>query len=238
MFENILLATAIDSLVNIGAAVADSPAADGGLWGLFLKGGFFMWPILIGSIVMLAMALERQVNLRSGAVRPRKLAREVERRIANGDTTGAMQECAVLKTSAYARMVHACLQREGAEAYAMETAIEEAGARELINLRRGTRTLGVIADIAPLLGLLGTVTGMIKAFNVVAAAGALGKAELLAEGIGEALMTTAFGLCVAVPAIILYHYFRGRADNWVRIIEDDCLSYAQLLRDNKGSPRT
>lgn len=238
MMDHASLAGAIETLAIVATATVDQAAPDGGLWGLFLKGGFFMWPILIGSVVMLAMALERLVTLRPGNVRPKKIVREVKSRVAKGDADGAIKICAGSKNSAYARMVHACLQREGAEAYAMETAIEEAGARELNDLRRGTRTLGVIADITPLLGLLGTVTGMIKAFNVVAAAGALGKAELLAEGIGEALMTTAFGLCVAVPAIILYHYFRGRADTWVRVIEDDCLNYAQMLRDNKASPRT
>lgn len=229
LFMTVFLA---QSATGVSSAT-QSVFSEGGLWGLFLKGGIFMWPILLSSVVMVAVALERLVSLRSGMVRPRRLVKEVERRIRAGNPVAAVEKCASKGASAYARMVHACLQRAGSEHYAMEEALEEAGGRVLYDLRKGTRPLGVIADVAPLLGLLGTVTGMIKAFNVVASAGALGKAELLAEGIGEALMTTAFGLCVAVPAIILYHAFRGRAENWVRVIEDECLEYARLVRDGK-----
>ncbi len=225
------------SLADLTAATTDSLLADGSLWSLFQKGGLFMWPILISSVVMVALALERLASLRSRAVRPRRLVKRIEDRIADDDLDGAVAACTENRSSVYARMVQACLQHEAAKRYSMEATLEEVGARMVYDLRRGTRALGVIADIAPLLGLLGTVTGMIKAFNVVASAGALGKAELLAEGIGEALLTTAFGLCVAVPAIILFHYFRARAENWVRIVEEDCLAYAQSLRAGKGMRR-
>ena len=98
------------------------------------------------------------------------------------------------------------------------------------DLRRGARPLAVIGDIAPLLGLMGTVTGMIKAFDVVAKAGALGRTELLATGISEALLTTAFGLLVAVPSLVAYHWFRGRADAVAREMEDACLGLVRAVR--------
>jgi biopolymer transport protein ExbB len=127
-------------------------------------------------------------------------------------------------------MVRTCLDRADADGFEMEAALEEAGSRELYDLRRNARPLGVVADVAPLLGLMGTVIGMIKAFEVVAHSGALGRTELLAEGIGEALITTAFGLAVAVPSIIAYHYFRARADGFVRAMEDECLDIVNALR--------
>lgn len=87
-----------------------------------------------------------------------------------------------------------------------------------------------MADIAPLLGLMGTVTGMIKAFDVVARSGALGRTELLAEGISEALLTTAFGLIVAVPAAVCYHIYRAKAENLLRLMEDAALDILAALR--------
>ena len=115
-----------------------------------------------------------------------------------------------------------------------QAALEEAGARVLYDLRRGCRPLGIIAELAPLLGLLGTVTGMIEAFDVVAQENALGQAELLAGGISKALLTTAFGLCVAVPALLFYQYFRSKSEGWVRIIEDTCIERLVALRRRSG----
>ena len=115
----------------------------------------------------------------------------------------------------------------------MEVALEETGARVLYDLRKNARPLAVIADVSPLLGLMGTVLGMIKAFEVVARSGALGQAEMLAAGIAEALLTTAFGLSVAVPSLIFYHYFRGKGDGLVRQMEDTCIGIMRDLRKQR-----
>jgi biopolymer transport protein ExbB len=200
---------------------------------LFRKGGPMMWPILGCSIVMFAFFLERLVSLRRRAVFPSRLRQDAGTLIRAGRVDDASQQCAE-NGSPFGRLLHACMVRAGASGFEMEAALEEAGARVLYDLRRNTKALGVIADISPLLGLMGTVTGMIKAFNVVAKAGALGRAELLAEGISEALLTTAFGLLVAIPSMIFYNYFRSKADGLLREMEDTCLDILVDLRKKKG----
>ena len=221
-------ATAADTFTQ---AVLES-ASDGGVIALFVRGGEFMWPILICSVVGLAFIFERIVSLRRSAVYPTKQVKQVKRLIESDQTDAAVDYCEK-NSSPFTRVMHACLVRSDASGYEMEAALEESGARILYDLRRGARPLGIIAEVAPLLGLLGTVTGMIEAFDVVARQNALGKAELLADGIGKALLTTAFGLCVAVPALLAYQWFRGRSEGWVRIIEDTCIDMLTRIRRSR-----
>jgi len=216
-------------------ADSGSIAAGRSLEELFIRGGALMWPILLCSIVMLAFIFERLVALRRRQVFPPDLHAEMKRLAPGGDLTiaAALQRCTA-DGSPFARLLHGCLVRAGAGGFEMEAGLEEAGARVLHDLRNNGKTLSVIADVAPLLGLMGTVTGMIKAFDVVAKSNALGRTGLLAEGISEALLTTAFGLLVAVPAIIAYHIFRNRADNLVREMEDACLEIVLALRRERA----
>lgn len=209
----------------------DAVPEDGGtsLLTMFEQGGFLMWPILMCSIVMVAFALERAVGLRTSANFPPALERDLRELARVGDTEGAIARCSG-ESSPFSRLMLPCLQRAGNGGFEMETAMEDAGARVLYDLRRNCKSLAIIADIAPLLGLMGTVTGMIKAFDVVARTGALGRTELLAEGISEALLTTAFGLFVAVPAVLLYHYFRAKADNLLQTMENAGLEILATLR--------
>lgn len=199
------------------------------LFDTFRKGGVLMWPILLCSVVGFAFVLERLVALRSGAVFPRRFLRSVRGMLEEGQTDAALQACRENR-SPFARLLRACLERAGAGDADTAAALEEAGSRVLYDLRRNTRPLGVIADVAPLLGLMGTVVGMIKAFEVVASSGALGRTELLAEGIGEALITTAFGLSVAIPAVMLHQYFRGKAEGLTRAMEDACLELLSTVQ--------
>ena len=201
---------------------------------MFKNGGPLMWPILLCSIVALTFAFERLFGLRRSVVFPRKLLGQITALTRVGNAAEARELCASDK-SVFARLLHACLARFDSPGYEMEAALEEAGARVLYDLRRNARALGVIADAAPLLGLMGTVLGMIKAFEEVARAGALGRTEMLAGGIGEALLTTAFGLGVAVPALVLYHFFRDKADGLLRAMEDACIDIVMDLRRQAGS---
>jgi len=201
---------------------------------MFKNGGPLMWPILLCSIVALTFAFERLVGLRRSVVFPRRLLDQTRALTGNGNVAEARELCASDK-SVFASLLHACLARSDSPGYEMEAALEEAGARVLYDLRRNARALGVIADAAPLLGLMGTVLGMIKAFEEVARAGALGRTEMLAGGIGEALLTTAFGLGVAVPSLVLYHYFRDKADGLLRAMEDACVEIVTDLRRQAGS---
>lgn len=199
---------------------------------VFLRGGILMWPILLCSIIALAFVIERLIGLRVSANFPRELFSRVRDLVRQGLTNEAIDLCKNNDT-AFARLMHSCLVRAEAGGHEMEAALEETGGRVLYDLRRNVRPLGVIADIAPLLGLMGTVTGMIRCFDVVARAGALGRAELLAEGIAEALLTTLFGLAVAIPSLVFYYYFRGKADSLVRLMEDACIEILVELRMRK-----
>ncbi len=224
---------------SVELPVADPAGADGSAFGntlteMFKRGGLMMWPILLCSVVTCAFALERLIGLRRSAVFSQPLYRELLDAAHQGDVRGALARCTAQR-SPFASLVQACLLRAHAGGFEMEAGLEEGGARVLYDLRRNCKPLAVVADVAPLLGLMGTVTGMIKAFDVVAKAGALGRTELLAAGISEALLTTAFGLIVAIPAMIAYHFFRARAENLVREMEDACLGIVQALREKTGT---
>lgn len=217
-------------------AIAASPAGDTrgiaagrSLSELFASGGPLMWPILLCSVIMVAFVLERAVGLRRRRIFPPRLAAGLLAVAREGNVAEALARC-LADRSPFARLMQACLQRADEGGFEMERALEEAGARLLYDLRRNCKPLAVTADVAPLLGLMGTVTGMIRAFDVVARSGALGRAELLAEGIAEALLTTAFGLLVAVPAIIFHHLYRAKAENLLREMEDAALDILAALR--------
>ena len=219
-----------DNAGTLAAAVEPAATVPGpNLAALFKSGGFLMWPILLCSVVMVAFALERAVSLRQAHIFPETLRRELMTLARNGEVTEATARCQAGR-SPFARLMLACLQRAENDGFEMEAALEEAGARVLYDLRRNCKVLAVLADISPLLGLMGTVTGMIKAFDVVARSGALGRTELLAEGISEALLTTAFGLIVAIPAVVCYHLFRSKAENLLRLMEDAALDILSALR--------
>jgi biopolymer transport protein ExbB len=120
----------------------------------------------------------------------------------------------------------------------MEFAVAQAGARLLYRMQRNVRILGILSNVAPLLGLLGTVLGMIEAFDQVADVGALGKQTELAGGIAKALLTTGFGLLVAIPSYLLYHYFKGRAEGLVREMEETAGGFAlEIERAATGPAR-
>lgn len=203
-----------------------------GIRDIFEKGGILMWPILLCSIIALAFILERFVTLRRSVIFPRKLYISIRDTAKKGKVDAAIELCEGSRSS-FAKLLHACLRRADAPGFEMETALEEAGSRELYDLRKNGRPLAVIADVSPLLGLMGTVLGMIKAFEVVAKTGALGRTELLAEGIGEALVTTAAGLSVAIPAMISHQYFRAKAEGLMRTMEDASIEILVELRKHK-----
>jgi biopolymer transport protein ExbB len=212
------------------AAGETAPIMGGSVSQVFTRGGPVMWPILVCSILAMAMFLERLFALRSVQVVPAALLREARKRVAAGRADEAAALCA-RDPSPLGRMLHACLAHAHAGVLQTEAALEAAGSRELYDLRRNIRALPVIADAATLLGLLGTVLGMILAFDAVARLGALGRTERLAEGVGQALLTTVFGLIVAIPTLLGHQFLRGRADDLVRGMEDICLDLSAQARE-------
>lgn len=199
--------------------VAEAPAAGRSLFDMLLDGGPLLWPILLASLVMVVVALERFVSLRRSAVAPGPFVKCLLSQIREGETRdGALILCEE-NSSHIARVFRAGIQRWGKSAVEVEQAILDEGERTANALRRNLRVINGVAQVCPLLGLLGTVWGMMAAFDAIAGDSAMGRPELLAGGIGQALLSTAAGLAVAIPALILYLYFVGRVDLLVMEID-------------------
>ena len=203
------------------------------LWTTLARGGPLMIPILICSLVGLTFTIERFVALRQKAVAPRDLATKVLDAVESGRPAEGLSLCKE-SSSSLARVLAAGLALADGPRDEMVGAMEEAGDRELWNLDRFAKPLSIIAGVSPLLGLLGTVWGMILAFDVVAQKGALGDPKALAGGIATALLTTLAGLMVAIPCYILYHYFRSRSDRMIIEIEETASHVAAALHGGKS----
>ncbi len=202
---------------------------------------WLMSPIIFMSIVVVAVGLERMVALRRGAVMPARLVRVVLEATSDKATfrPRSLLDIADDYPSPAARVVHAAVLKIGRPVDEFERAVTDAMQRESERLYRNVRTLNLAAAVTPLMGLLGTVWGMIQAFYATAnlPAGS-NKAEVLAEGIYTALVTTAGGLIVAIPAAILAHWFEGRiqcrfADIY-ELVQDRLLPQAERLEHESG----
>ncbi|MDY0191732.1 MAG: MotA/TolQ/ExbB proton channel family protein [Desulfuromonas sp.] len=192
---------------------------------IFYKGGPLMYPILLCSVLVLTILFERLwffFGLRRSAL---KLSIEVESLVRNDHLAEALAICQSRRTMLSSIFVVA-LNAAGRSRDQIKTLVEEVGARYSSSLERYLGLLGTIATIAPLLGLLGTVLGMIRAFTQLAAQG-VGTPATLGGGISEALITTAAGLSVAIPTILLHKYLTSRAD----ILNDSMEVYAMQLVD-------
>ncbi|MCA9299685.1 MAG: MotA/TolQ/ExbB proton channel family protein [Phycisphaerales bacterium] len=195
-----------------------------------IKGGPMMVPIAICSMVALTVLLERLLNVRRSRVIPRGFMKGLREAIAV-DRAHAIAYCEK-SGSPIANVLLAGLKRFHEPTETFERHIREAGEREIFKLRKYLRVLAVIASITPLMGLVGTIFGMIKAFQTVATSGeALGKAELLAEGIYEAMITTAAGLLVAIPALVFYHWLTSRIERMVFEIDRQTVDF---IEDHRG----
>ncbi len=206
------------------APPAAEPVRLESLLDMILGGGPLMVPIALCSVVALAYTVERWIRLSAPRLGTPRFASAVVAAARDGGPDGALRACSERRSS-LARVLAAGLNRQGDPTLEVEKAVEDAGSREVRRLSANLRPLMVVVAIAPLLGLLGTVWGMIEAFSSIALRDGLGKPELLASGISQALITTAAGLTVAIPTQAAYFYFRGRIDRFVRLAED---AYAQL----------
>jgi biopolymer transport protein ExbB len=194
----------------------------GGIVGVLISAGAMMIPILACSIVLLMFVLERVISLRRRRVIPKHFVKLFlnelgERQLKPIEALELCEE----NSSPISEVFAAGVKKWNRPSVEVEQAVLDAGERVAHGLRRYLRLFNGIATISPLLGLLGTVLGMIEAFNAIASSSAMGRPELLAEGISQALLTTAGGLSVAIPAFIAYMYFTGRVDKL--IIEIDGL---------------
>jgi biopolymer transport protein ExbB len=199
------------------------------MWEMIQKGGIVMYPILFCSVLTLAIFLEKMWALRRSNVIPESFLKEVEDFLRVGKHNEAIALCGA-SNSSIARIIYAGLKRMGKATETIKEAVSDQGRQEAVLMERYLTTLGTIAGVSPLLGLLGTVTGMIKTFNVLAISKKLGDPGMLSAGISEALITTAAGLIVAIPSFILYKYFSSRVDRLIVKMEGISLKFIELLR--------
>jgi biopolymer transport protein ExbB len=205
------------------AAAAETLIPTGNLLATIRDGGILMVPLLGCSFLLAVFGIERAVSLRTGRVVPRlfvtRFVEQVQsRQIARGEALDACEE----NGSPAAKVFAAAVRRWGRPQVEIEQAAIDACEREINHLRRYRRIFNGVATIGPLLGLLGTVFGLIRSFNDVAGAGAMGRPDLLARGFGEALITTAMGLLVAIPAMVLHWIFTSRVDRLAMRLDEAC----------------
>ncbi len=198
---------------------------------LIKSGGFLIWPLLLCSIISLAIIAERFWSLQTKRIISTNLVIKVWEWNKKGVLNARHIE-ELRKDSPLGKVLAAGLVNRKHDREVMKESIEEVGHHVAHDLERFLNTLGTIASISPLLGLLGTVVGMIKVFAVITAQG-VGDPSVLAEGISEALITTAVGLTVAIPSLMFYRYFRGRVDELVVTMEQEALKMVENMHGER-----
>lgn len=190
-------------------------------------GGWLMVPILLCSVIAMAIVAERFWTLQRKRITPPNLVVQVWQWAKSGKLDEERIR-ALRKSSPLGRILAAGLVNRDRSRELMKESIEEVGRHVVHDLDRYLNTLGTIASISPLLGLLGTVIGMIKVFSVITTQG-VGDPGVLAGGISQALITTAAGLTVAIPTLLFHRYFRGHVDELVVTMEQEALKMVEAM---------
>ena len=214
--------------------LAASPAAQviptGNLFSIIQKGGLVMYPILFCSVITLCFAFERLIGLRRGRVIPGPFVKRFMHQLRDGqlDREAALELCEK-NDSVIAGVFTGALRKWGRPSVEVEQAFLDAGERAANRLRRYLRMFHAVSTICPLLGLLGTVLGVIRSFNSFTAVDEMQRATVLGGGIAEALLATAAGLSVAITALVCYWTFVSRADQLVVEIDAQGQELVQLI---------
>jgi len=196
------------------------------------QGGIVMYILIATSLVSLTIIFERFWSLRASVVVPSKDIAAIENAVREDRVDDALELCKNNNT-AMSRILWVALKNRGVKRSIMKEILEEVGRQEVAHLERFVGVLALIAAISPLLGLLGTVIGMIDVFQVISVEG-VGKADVLAAGISKALNTTAAGMVVAIPTLIAYRYFEAKVNQYVVEIEQHALYFVDLLKGERG----
>ena len=203
----------------------------------FKAGGFTMWVLLFLSVLSLAFMLERLFRLRRAAITPAGLAARADALWREGNIEELQSLCRRYRRSTLAKVIMFIVEKRNHPIDEINTATGDIAARDIAGHNMLTYPLAAIATLSPLLGLFGTVLGMIESFEIVAVAGSMGDPSLLASGISKALVTTAFGLFIAIPTLFFYHLFRLRTTYLAKLLEEEA---STLITDwlMKVEPKT
>jgi biopolymer transport protein ExbB len=194
----------------------------------FYAGGILMWPILIVACLAILIMIERFILLYTTKANTDTITERISKLAESGNWKQAKIACDEQGRVPTCRMLASAVGNVGATQEVLENTLQEAILRETPRLERFLPTLGVLGTIAPLLGLLGTVTGMINTFKVIQAQGA-GDPSAMAGGISEALLTTQFGLTVAIPIMLIHHLLSRRVDKIVGDMEEKGTAFAVTM---------
>lgn len=197
-------------------AVADDPESHS-LWEIFQQGGPFMWPILILAAVGMAFIIERFIFFAKAKLASKEYIDKLEKCILSENLESVEKLC-VNENNKISQIIKKGLELKTLGYERVEKALSVAGSVEIASLERGLNVLSAIGNIVPMLGFLGTVTGMITAFNDIAAADQV-SAKIVAGGIKEALLTTASGLLIAIPTLLFYNYFIHKIEGFISTVE-------------------
>ena len=200
------------------------------MWEIIKAAGWPIWPLILASVIALAIIVERFWALRAEVVVPKNLLPEVQRWLSQGgitkETCTRLQEHSPLGEIFASALLNIDSSRE-----VMKEAIEESGRAVAHNLEKYLTTLGTIATVSPLLGLLGTVIGMVELFGAFTSTGH--DVAQFARGISVALYNTAAGIIVAVPAMIFYRYFRSRVDGFIVEMEQQAVKLVEIIHGER-----
>lgn len=204
------------------------------LFSIFLKGGIIMWPILACSIIGLMVIIDRFIVLRKSKINIPAFMVRVRGYIKKKDISGAISYC-MEENSPVSNIVRKGLKKYKLGHERVKESIENAGRQEISKLEKGLPTLATVSGIAPLLGFLGTVTGMISAFMIIQDLQGTANPSDLAGGIWEALITTAFGLMVGIPALGFYNYFQNAVKKLVGDMETVANDVVDIVQDTSDA---
>ena len=200
------------------------------LFGIIAKGGVLTVPLVLCSLIMVVVAVERFLAFKKARMNVGSFMLRIRGVLSDRDVERALRICQESK-GPIAAVFESALEKHGQGRAAMKEAIEDAGSTEVFYLERYLGILATVAAVAPLIGFLGTVTGMIKAFIKIESLGGNVNAEVLAGGIWEAMVTTAEGLAVGIPALILYNYFVDKIQKFVFDIESNSTELLDLMEE-------
>lgn len=200
------------------------------MFAIIQAAGWPIWPLLLASVIAVALIIERAVTLRSSRIIPASLLEQVltvyQRQGVNEDVLDKLAQ-----DSPLGEVLAAGLRNRKSSRYVMKEAVEEAGRTVAHELERFLTTLGTIATAAPLLGLFGTVIGMIEIFGSQSPTGA--NPQQLAHGISVALYNTAFGIGIAIPALIFYRHFKNKVDGFVVDMEQQAAKLIDIVHGER-----
>jgi biopolymer transport protein ExbB len=199
---------------------------------LIKAGGWVMWPLILCSIAALAIIGERLWSLQKKNVIPPELLNQVQQWLDRKEIDDSRLTL-LRESSPLGRVLAAGVVNRLHDHAVLKEAIEDAGRHVVPELERYLNALGTIAAIAPFLGLLGTVLGMIQMFAGIGSHG-LGDPSIVAGGISQALVATATGLAVAIPSLMAYRYLRGRVDGLLIEMEQEALQFVEILRGKRS----